>query len=684
MLSGSHMLNKGAQETNSSPLPFDPRAGQESKLDPTRERFSLISEGTSKVVPSLPLRGGDKASLQAARLGGVQDDLAAKSGSSLTYLSQFLKENGFDNSQVLNFLRKERLSTPNDSILNLISTNAFMKEALSSDLASFMNKPMPLQVLAEMFDIKEALATEASGSIDLNEQSTPGAFLKSLGIDPHLVMAKLFQIKHVLTAEAGSEKAKRHELDLSERSAKSAVHERAALSEHENFSRSAKDRMMGKEKPKKTDYATLAQALPGASAQASLMPSDTQQRVVPGQGNSESASLTSLARQGSQSADLASSSEKRELDTRESIEKLLKSSANFDHGLASSQSGVPRVGESDKPRGQENSTNPKPGNQPIANLLSSSQFKHSDRVEDFWNLDKEVPPEQGVGMLINKISAENSKPIQQMAENTNPQGESKVLTLARPSHALTAESSESVLESERGGQALVKASNEASTAKADSVEPKTALGALLAKSDKHDSPSQDTKDEKRHESPSHSLNPIPVASGVQASENLSEDKDISSTGSSSTPGLAKHVVEHAKVLLAKGGGSIVIDLPHDGPEKVSLAVKVDGHSASLKILTSSNEMKSLLGQDFDHIKQALSNIKMSLDHYEVNSIPRGQLSHFFDRNFQGQNQQQLFSSQHDADGQSWQKPASNLGNLSRVVYNASRFIPSYSRFQTVV
>ena len=136
----------------------------------------------------------------------LQDQLlesAKKKKGMLEMLSQWVGS-GTDliqNSKPLAFLHNQLSEIPAQEIPNLVAKNPFITKALAMGVQDFMESPQPLGALLDMLELPKPELGDTGMSIPLEEKITPKAFLKGLGIDPHMVVAALSTLESRLPVE---------------------------------------------------------------------------------------------------------------------------------------------------------------------------------------------------------------------------------------------------------------------------------------------------------------------------------------------------------------------------------------------------------------------------------------------------------------------------------------------------
>ncbi len=650
MFTGSNIFGSGAQETKSpSILPFDGQSQQNQQplaKGSNTTPFTLNYEEPASAQSSIPQGTPSDDKL-------VATPVLSKDGS-LQNLSSFLKNNTLDQSAILSFLRQESMTAP-DNDVQAISQNAFIQKAVHSDLNSFMNTAMTLKQLASMFDIPEDAIQLSQINIDINAKSTPFAFLKSLGIDPHLTMAKIFQLKNLVSARLADEHSENQKTDLQSTQEQTRAKEKKKeippqqhllnplgippQVAHQNFEKHEKSATHETfDKDPIREISNRSKANPTASTQPKVEFAQIDPRsAIDNLGqipNTQNLTKTITDNPVVPSKNLGTTTPANSkmdsdyLQQKESIASLLRS----------------------------------PTDDKLANALKTAELGNSNRIDAFWNLDKESVPANTLNGL--QLPSEKASLITKNLENSVITNDTETLDLS--------DSNISDLQE----------------IKDPTQNTNTFAAQTASHGDKDFEEKQESRDDERQNIPVNQLHKSTSLKEFGLVENFA--KNIPSDPSSrQTHELSQRIIEKTQDLSKQGGGSLVVDLPHDGPEKVSLAINVDGSNAHLKILTSSPEMKNLLSQDMDHLRQTLSTMNISLDRYEVNAVPREQLTQFFDRNPNGQQQHHhQFFDQTPSQSHGHQRidvaPTRVATSISRLPYNISRYVPSYSRFQTAI
>ena len=87
--------------------------------------------------------------------------------------------------------------------------------------------------------------------------------------------------------------------------------------------------------------------------------------------------------------------------------------------------------------------------------------------------------------------------------------------------------------------------------------------------------------------------------------------------------LTNRVLEHAKIMMAKGGGSLSIDLNSEKFGQMEMAVRLNQDQLELRILTPSEQARDILVREMGDLKQALAQHDLNLKQVEV-SVGGGQ------------------------------------------------------------
>ena len=103
------------------------------------------------------------------------------------------------------------------------------------------------------------------------------------------------------------------------------------------------------------------------------------------------------------------------------------------------------------------------------------------------------------------------------------------------------------------------------------------------------------------------------------------------------------ILEKSQVLVSKGGGKADITLNDSNLGDLALSIQVDGGDVKLKIITDSEKVRDVIGQDLANLKESLRDQDLNLTNVEMNSGKDEQSRHENTQRFGsefGQNQNQ--------------------------------------------
>ncbi|MBI2602655.1 MAG: flagellar hook-length control protein FliK [Deltaproteobacteria bacterium] len=535
---------------------------------------------------------------------GIAEEFSYSYSPAAQSLGNFLQAQNLDASSPLVGFLKNAQPLDQKGLTKLVTGNGFIRKALAGDITEFIQQSFPLREIIRMFDLEAVLDRPELKSLDLSEEATPLLFLKSLGIDPHLAIAKITQMKQVLSSGDVGDLAKTQEHAKPVDDPR-AFQEFAKLGEDPRF-------------VLKREFGGAAGEPPSSSSRDGLRPYAGPNDFRPDIGpelpepklSGPKLSGPKLPEPKLPAANV-SFLPRGDGSLRQEVfdgQKPEFSRLSLWEGRSERQSAEGQAATHLVPHRSEPSAG-----QSVAHLLAP-------RERGAWQSEGSVAPPS-----IASLEGREGLP-HLFASGEEKQSDSHLKTVKRSdSHFVSSR--------ERGGEGTVAPPN---------------LAESLW----------------RHEGPN-DIRPIV------------EQKDAARVSSSSA------LIEESKILLDKGGGTVVMDLPDMGGEKVALSLKIEGEHAKLRVITDSEHVKEALGHDIAQLKQSLMSHKITLDRFDVDTMPREQLAQFFDRRFDQRNWQngQAFNEASQADvNPSWSRPEPHP---TKFFYRTDANIPEYSRFQVV-
>lgn len=126
---------------------------------------------------------------------------------------QFRRSNEARQSPVLGLIQGKVGDITAEELPNLVSNNGFISKALASDIGDFLSESHSIKEWSELLGVDEHIDKYGQQfEIKQEDEVTASQFLKSIGIDPHVVIAELSRLQETLTKHGLAEYSSRQDL----------------------------------------------------------------------------------------------------------------------------------------------------------------------------------------------------------------------------------------------------------------------------------------------------------------------------------------------------------------------------------------------------------------------------------------------------------------------------------------